>query len=96
MAYNSYKPQLPRESGETCSPQILDTNESEEYKVSNNERFNKLINSCCDPQGVYNALLLLAAKPGVQQANNAAEKSQIIIGEILTLTDVAQGNKKAS
>lgn len=92
----SSSPNPPRgRAGEPAPLKIRDVNESEEYRMNNNERFNDLLNSCGDPRRVYNALLLLAAKPVVKKADNVAEKRKVIVGELLTLVNEAQGNKKA-
>lgn len=89
-------PNPPRgRAGKPAPLKIRDVNESEEYRMNNNERFNDLLNSCGDPRRVYNALLVLAAKPVVKKADNIAEKRKVIVGELLTLVNEAQGNKKA-
>lgn len=63
----------------------------EPVHMTNNERFNQLINSCANPRLTYNALLSL--KPCVQQRDNAFEKGQIVIGKLLTLFDQAKSNQ---
>lgn len=93
--FPSPKPTKEGSAGKLAALDIRDINESEEYKMENNERFNDLLNSCGDSRRVYNALLLLAAKPVVKKADNVTEKRKVIVGELLTIVNEAQGNKKA-
>lgn len=58
--------------------------------VTNNEKFNQLINRSSDPRRMMNALRLFAAKPSVQQADPMLEECQVGIGELLPLLDVPQ------
>ena len=58
--------------------------------MTNNEKFNQLINRSSDPRRMMNALRLFAAKPSVQQADPMFEESQVGIGELLPLLDVPQ------
>ena len=58
--------------------------------MTNNEKFNRLINRGSDPRRMMNALRLFAAKPSVQQADPMFEESQVGIGEPLPLLDVPQ------
>ena len=58
--------------------------------MTNNEKFNQLINRSSDPRRMMNALRLFAAKPSVQQADPMLEECQVGIGELLPLLDVPQ------
>lgn len=62
--------------------------------MTNNERFNLLLNQCAQPRNVYHALLALAAKPSVQQAHDVREKGQVLVGEVVSLLDISQRNQK--
>lgn len=62
--------------------------------LTNNERFNKLLNQCSDPRQVYHALLALALKPSVQQADDMRKKREVIVGEVFSLLDKPQGNQE--
>ncbi len=61
--------------------------------MSNNEKFNALLNSCSHAQQVYNALLTFA-KPSLQQTDNVSEKRKIIIGELLSLLNQAESTQQ--
>lgn len=58
--------------------------------MTNNERFNQLINSCSDPRRMMNMLRLIASKPSIQQTHDMCQESEVCIGELLPLTDVPQ------
>lgn len=60
--------------------------------MSNNEKFNALLNSCPHARQVYNALLAFA-KPSLQQTDDVGQKGQIIIRELLTLFNKTQRNQ---
>ena len=64
--------------------------------MTNNEKFCQRLNACADPERVLAALLLFAAKPSVQQAHDMCEKRQVVIRELLPLTDVAHGHQRSS
>ena len=59
------------------------------HTQDNNEKFNDLLNSCSDPWRTYNYLMAFA-KPSLQQSNDVSKKRQIIIGNLLALTDKAK------
>lgn len=52
--------------------------------MTNNEKFNQLINSCGNPRLVYNALLALS-KPCVHQTDDMTNKREVIVGKLLAL-----------
>ena len=60
--------------------------------MNNNEKFNALLNSCAYSRRIYNALLSLA-KPCLQQTNNMGKKRQILIRELLALSNQAKSNQ---
>ena len=59
--------------------------------MTNNEKFNQLINSCGNPRLAYNALLALS-KPCVQQTNDMANKREVIVGKLLALLNQPEGD----
>ena len=59
--------------------------------MTNNEKFNQLINSCGNPRLVYNALLTLS-KPCVQQTDDMTNKREVIVGNLLALLDQPEGD----
>jgi hypothetical protein len=62
--------------------------------MTNNEKFNELINSCSDPRRMMNALRLFAVKPSFQEADDMLEESEVGVGELLPLLDVPQLNEQ--
>ena len=58
--------------------------------MTNNEKFNQLINSCGNPRLVYNTLLAL--EPCVKQRDDTFQESQIIIGKLLALFNKSESN----
>lgn len=58
--------------------------------MTNNEKFNQLINRSSDPRRMMNALRLFAVKPRIEQPDPMFEESQIGVGELLSLLDVPQ------
>ena len=62
--------------------------------MTNNEKFNELINSCSDPRRMMNALRLFAAKPRFQESDDMFEESEVGIGELLPLANVPQLNEQ--
>lgn len=77
----------------TCVIHSLGAVAERRNPVSNNERFNDLINSCAHARQVYNALLSLA-EPGLQQTDDMGQKRQIIDRQLLSLLDQAQSNQQ--
>ena len=61
--------------------------------LTNNEKFNQVLNSCAHPRRVYDALMAFA-EPSVQQTDNMRQKSQIVTGKLLSFFDVPQGDQK--
>lgn len=59
--------------------------------MTNNEKFNRLINSCENPRMVYNALLALA-EPSAQKPNDVTDKREIIVGKLSALLNQPQCN----
>lgn len=59
--------------------------------MTNNEKFNQLINSCGNPRLVYNALRALS-KPCVQQTDDMTNKREVIVGKLLALLDQPEGD----
>ena len=59
--------------------------------MTNNEKFNQLINSCGNPRLVYNALLALS-EPCVQQTDDMTNKREVIVGKLLALLDQPEGD----
>lgn len=57
--------------------------------MTNNEKFNRFINSCENPRKVLNALRVLAAKPGVHQTTDVLKEREVGIGELFALPDVS-------
>ena len=58
--------------------------------MTNNEKFNQLINSCGIPRLIYNTLLAL--EPCVKQRDDTFQESQIIIGKLLALFNKSESN----
>ena len=58
--------------------------------MTNNEKFNQLINSCGNPRLVYNTLLAL--EPCVKQRDDTFQESKIIIGKLLALFNKSESN----
>lgn len=58
--------------------------------MTNNEKFNQLINSCGNPRLIYNTLLAL--EPCVKQRDDTFQESKIIIGKLLALFDQPEGD----
>lgn len=58
--------------------------------MTNNEKFNQLINRSSDPRRMMNALRLFAVKPRIQQTHPVLEESEIGVRELLPLLDVPQ------
>ena len=54
--------------------------------MSNNEKFNTLLNSCDHSQEIYNVLLTLV-KPSLQKSDDMSEKRKIIVGNLLSIFD---------
>ena len=69
---------------------VDDSEEGAVIHMTNNERFNQLINQSSDPRRMMNALRLFAAKPRIEQPDPMFEESQIGIRELLPLLDVPQ------
>lgn len=61
--------------------------------MSNNEKFNTLLNACTHSHKIYSALLSLA-KPSLQQTDDISQKCQIVVGELLTPFDKAQSDQQ--
>jgi len=55
--------------------------------MTNNEKFNRMLNGCSRPRAVMAILSALAAEPVVQQADHIGQKRQVIVGELLSLTN---------
>ena len=62
--------------------------------MTNNEKFNRFINSCENPRQVMAALRVLAAKPCVHQTADVLKESQIGQGELLPFADVSHINEQ--
>ena len=62
--------------------------------MTNNEKFNKMINNCRHPRRVMNALRILAIKPSVHESEDMGKEIQIGVGELLAGADVAQFDQK--
>ena len=61
--------------------------------MTNNEKFNQLINQCESPRLIYNALLSLAlSEPCVHQSDNALQKKQVVVGKLATFFDEAESS----
>jgi len=58
--------------------------------MTNNEKFNQLINSCGNPRLIYNTLLAL--EPCVKQRDDTFQESKIIIGKLLALFNKSESN----
>ena len=63
--------------------------------MDNNMKFNQMLNSSPHGRKIYELLCVLAAKPIIQQTNDISEKRQIIVGELLSILNKAQGNQQA-
>lgn len=64
--------------------------------MTNNEKFNQMLNACDDPERMLAALLIFFSKPRVQQAHDMADKRQVVIGELIPLADQAHCYERAS
>ena len=50
--------------------------------MTNNEKFNVLLNSCAHAQQIYDFLMALAACQSLQQIDDVSQKRQIIVGKL--------------
>lgn len=57
---------------------------------TNNELFNQMLNRCKHPRRIYGTLMALV-EPSVQQADDMTEKRKVLIGNLLSGLDVAEG-----
>jgi hypothetical protein len=58
--------------------------------MTNNEKFNQLINRSSDPRRMMNALRLFAQKPRIQQPDPMFEEREVGVGDILSLLNVTE------
>mgnify|MGYP000103814286 CR=1 FL=1 len=63
-------------------------------EIHNNEIFNQMLNRCKHPRQICSALMALV-EPGVEQANDVTEKRKILIGNLLSGLDIAEGDKQS-
>lgn len=64
-------------------------------RISNNEKFNLLLNSLSNHKEIYDALLSLSIKPVFHKTKNLGKKRQVIVGELLSLFNKSQSNQKS-
>lgn len=60
---------------------------------TNNERFNQLLNGCRHARLVYIALMSLV-EPSIEQSDDVLQKRQVLIGNLLSGLDIAEGYEK--
>ena len=60
---------------------------------TNNERFNQLLNGCRYARLVYIALMSLV-EPSIEQSDDVLQKRQVLIGNLLSGLDIAEGYEK--
>lgn len=53
--------------------------------MTNIERLTEKLNSCKNRRRIYNALMALSAEPGFQKIEDAAEKKNVLFGEVAGL-----------
>ena len=58
--------------------------------MTNIEVLTEKINKSRNRRKIYNTLMALAVKPGIEQVNDAADKRDILFGDIVTLTNEAE------
>ena len=64
--------------------------------MTNNEKFNKLINDSDDPLWMLAVLGLMLGKPCAEQTDKMLKELDIPVGELLSLADQSHCDKKAS
>lgn len=64
--------------------------------MTNNEKFNQMLNACDDPERVLAALIIFFSKPSIQQAHDMADKRKVVIRELLPLADQSHCYQSAS
>ena len=62
--------------------------------MTNNEKFNEMLNGCAHPRLVYRALCSLSSEPCVQKADDVSEKRQVLIAEVLSFLDKTERNQE--
>ena len=60
---------------------------------TNNERFNQLLNGCRHARLVYIALMSLV-EPSIEESDDVLQKRQVLIGNLLSGLDIAEGYEK--
>ena len=70
---------------------VFERNKERCTTMTNNEKFNQLINQCESPRLIYNALLSFAlSEPCVHQSDNALQKKQVVVRELAALFNEAE------